>query len=157
MILGLLVLFFLISLSLILFSVKIYISGRAATQEIMRESLEEELKEGGLQETEKEIQQINQELSLLQFFYEDQPKPSVFLKKLGDVLPEDSYFTEVGFQYLSPEEGIKITLKGFSPSWEDLRQLQKTLEEEFNTYEMDFPDTNWGNHDKFKMTLKVNT
>jgi hypothetical protein len=101
MILGLLVLLFLLSLSLILFSIKTYISSQTKVQEILQETEEAQFKESGMQETEKEIGLINEELFQLHSFYKSQFQPSDFLQKLTATLSTESYFTVINFKYLS--------------------------------------------------------
>jgi len=155
MILCFLILLFLLSLSLILFSVKIYISGEAEAQKILREEEEKIFQESGLQQKEKNIEQINQELSYLCSFYESQPNPSAFLQRLADILPAESYFTEFKFQYLSMEEGIRVELKGFTPGREVLSQLKNNLEKEQGVYDMNFSDKNWTNPDNFELNFKI--
>ena len=153
---GLLVLLFLISLSLILFSVKEYVSDQAEFQNILRKSEEEAFQESRIKSLEKEISMINEELFKLNSFYESQPRFSVVLQKLAVVLPPDSYFTAINFKYLSLEEGMTVDLKGFAPSREVLSQLKEGLEESFDIYEMRFPDANWTRPDSFAIDFKIN-
>jgi len=155
-VLGLLALLFLASLSLVLFSVKEYVSDQAEFQNNLRKSEEEAFQESRIKGLEKEISMTNEELFKLHSFYESQPRFSAVLQKLAVVLPPDSYFTAINFKYLSLEEGIAITVQGFAPSREVLGQLKDGLEESFNIYEMRFPDVNWTRPDSFVIDLKIN-
>ena len=73
------------------------------------------------------------------------------MQKLTDILPANSYFTEIGFEYLSPEEGSKITLKGFVPDSDALRRLRDNLEADSNIYKVETPGMNPEN---FSITIK---
>ena len=155
MVLGLLAFLFLLTLFFIVFFVKIHISGQAEIQNIYLQNEREEFEKGGMQELEEEIKLINQELSQLDSFYQEQPQPSVFLQSLTNTLPPDSYFTALNFNYLSPEEGIEVALKGFTPGRESLRRFKNSLETSAGVYEMNFPDMNWINPDNFSLTFKA--
>ena len=157
LILGLLAFLFLLSFFFIIFFVKMYISGQAEIQDIYLQDEREEFERGGMQELEEEIKIINRELFQINSFYQEQPKPSDFLQSLKRNLPPGSYLTSLSFKYLSPEEGIEVTLGGFTPSREALRRLKENLEENMEVYEMNFTeDINYRNPDNFSFSFKAN-
>ena len=93
LILGVLVVFFLASLSLILLSIKIYISGEFLSQKILVDSEEEKFKISEIQKLEEEIKSINQNLEKLNSFYKGQPNLTELLEKISKILPQNSYLT----------------------------------------------------------------
>lgn len=151
-ILGILVLFFLLSLFLILLAVKIYISSQSNTQEVFLEREKEQFKKAGMEEVEDKIKLINQELFRLNSFCEEQFQHTDFLQRLAEALPAGSYFTEIHSEYHSLEEGLSITLKGFSPSSMALRSLRNNLEADADIYAIDLSGMN---PDNFLISLKV--
>lgn len=154
-ILGILTPLFLICFSLVLLSVKIYISGEAQNQKILLSAAKNEFKASETQEIEKEIQLINQNLSGLNSFYKSQPRYSDLLGKIANILPPKSHLTMLTLKRLSPKEEIEIFLRGFSPNRELLSEFKSALEEEPDFYEVDFPPSNWINPAKFSVSFKV--
>jgi Tfp pilus assembly protein PilN len=154
-ILSVLIFLFLISLSLILLSVKTYISGEARNQKILLQVAENEFEASKTQEVEKEIQSINQNLFKLDSFYKSQPQHADLLGKIANTIPQKSHLTMLTLKSLSPEEGVEVFLKGFFPNRELLSEFKGALEEESNFYEVDFPPSNWINPANFSVSFKV--
>ena len=130
LILGTLVLLFLFSLSLILFAVKIYISGQVESQKIL-------VRDFQAQDAEKEIKLINKKLSNLNSFYENQTSWTRFLERISGTIPEGIYLTTLS---LSPPEA-RIT--GYSPTREVLFNFKKRLEQEPDFQKIDLPPSDW--------------
>ncbi len=151
-ILGMVFLFFLLSLFLILFSVKIYVSGQAESQEISLKVERDHFSDIGMKQLEDEIRLVNQEMLQLRNFYKEQFLFSDFLENLAEALPAESYFTRANFRYLSQEEGIRVNLSGFTPNREALRQFRNSLEDNPDIYDMELTGIN---PDDFSMTFKV--
>jgi len=151
-ILGLIFLFFLLSLFLILLSVKVYVSGQAESQEISLKTERDQFSDIGMKQLEDEIRVINQEMFQLQAFYKEQFLFSDFLENLAEALPAASYFTRVSFRYLSQEEGIRVNLSGFASNREALRQFRNNLEDNPDVYDVELPGIN---PDNFSMTFKI--
>lgn len=143
LILGLLIVFFLASLSLVLLSIKINISGEAQSQKILVDSEEEKFKISEIQKLEEEIKSINQNLEKLNTFYKSQPNLTELLEKISKILPQNSYLTT--FTLVSPakEKKIKISLGGYSKTRELLFEFKKGLEAEPDFKEIYFPPSNW--------------
>ncbi|RLC35058.1 MAG: hypothetical protein DRZ76_01200 [Candidatus Nealsonbacteria bacterium] len=155
LILMVVVFLFLISLFLILFSVKIYISGEAQNQKVFVQISENKFEISETKEIEKKVQSINQTLSGLSSFYEKQPYYTDLLERVADILPEKSYFTALTLKYLSADEGTEVFLRGFSPDREALAEFKSALEKQPDFYELDFPPSNWINPDNFSVNFKV--
>ena len=135
---------FLVSLSLILFSIKIYIAGQTASQKIFINLKEEEFATLTGQNLEKEIRLINQNLSKLNSFYQQQPNFSELLEKIYKTLPPQTYLTTFSLRPLAEEENIfQVSLTGYCPSRELLREFKRNLEAQPEFEEVYFPLANW--------------
>lgn len=133
--LGILFLIFLISLILILFSIKIFISGETEAQKILFSGEEKKFKESQIQNLEEKINISNQTLSRLSLFYQTQLNLTEILEKISGTLPSGTYLTNLNFSLLTtPAEGetqkylAQISLTGFSPTREILLEFKKALE-----------------------------
>jgi len=129
---GFLVLIFLISLTLILFSIKIYISGYVESQKIL-------LSQPYPQDFEKMIEIANQNFSKLNSFYQGQIYLSKVLERISINLPPKIYLTSFSYQ----KERGQITLLGFVATREILLEFKKNLEREKDFAEIYFPSQNW--------------
>lgn len=139
LILGALFLIFLVSLILILFSIKIYIQGQKESLKILIDLEEETFQIPENRHLRKEIASANQELAKLKLFYQEQTDLTEILEKISQILPQEMYLTTFFWQ----ESASRITLSGFSPLQETLLELKKNLKEEKNISEIEFPLTNW--------------
>lgn len=143
MLLGVLLFLFLVSLSLVLLSVRIYVSGKTNSQEILLELEKSEFQSSESQAIEEDINSVNSILSQIDYFYRNQRRYADFLEKISDNLPEGAYFDSLNLNYLSQEEETNVSLRGYFPSRELLFEFKKILEEEPSFYEVDFPPSNW--------------
>ena len=119
--LGILFLIFLISLILILFSIKIFISGETDVQRILLSAEEKRFKESQIQNLEEKINASNQTLSKLNLFYQNQLNLTETLEKISGTLPPGTYLTTLNFNL------AQISLSGFSPTREILLELKENL------------------------------
>jgi len=136
-ILNLLLLSFLISLSLILFSIKIYIQGDIQFQNILIDSEKEEFSQ--FKDFKKKIISLNQEFLNLNSFYQNQIYLTTLLEKISVILPSEMYLTNFSYQ----KENSKINLRGFSPTREILLEFKNNLKKEKEFEEVYFPPSNW--------------
>jgi len=139
LILGILFLTFLICLILILFSIKISLSGEVGAQKILLNQEEERFKGTQIQSLEEKIIAFNQILSKLSQFYYSQISLTGVLEKISQNLPSGAYLTAFNF---SSETG-QISLSGFSPSREILLELKGNLEKEESFQEIYFAPSSW--------------
>ena len=125
-------LFFFLSLCLILLSIKFYLSGTLNSQKIL---LEKEEKILNLEE-EREIKKYNEILSKIGDFYQKKvflfPKIESFFEKI----PKTIYLKELEVR-LDKKGEISFWVSGFSRTRESLLDLIKTLKE--NYQEVSFP------------------
>jgi len=149
LILGILFLSFLLSLFLILFSVKISIF---RDLEVQKAFLEEREKIISLnQNFEKEIKESNLSLSNLDSFYRGKINLIQILEKISGILPPGTYLTNLNFNL------FQISLSGFSPTREILLSFKENLESEKEFSEVYFPPENWVKPSdiNFSVTFKI--
>ncbi|MFH1575358.1 MAG: PilN domain-containing protein [Candidatus Nealsonbacteria bacterium] len=141
---GIFVLFFLTALSLILFSVNIYLSGRVFSHNILVDLEQQRSATMGAQNIEKEIRAINQNLEALDEFYEEQQNITILFQKISEIIPEGTYLNSLS---LSPDKDkkdrFKVSLTGHSETREELLDFKKSLESESGFQGIYFPPSNW--------------
>ncbi len=137
LILGILFLIFLISSILILFSIKIFISGEIEIQRILLSAEEKRFKESQIQNLEEKINASNQTLSKLNLFYQNQLNLTETLEKISGTLPPGTYLTTLNLNL------AQISLSGFSPTREILLEFKENLDKEGTFGEIYFPPSNW--------------
>lgn len=138
-ILGTLFLIFLISLTLILFSIKIYIQGQIESQKILVNLERKTAQTSEFQSLLEKMNSANQNISKLSSFYRKEIRPSEILEKISQILPPSMYLTAFSWQ----KANSQITFSGFSPTREILFQFKKNLEEKKEFTEIYFPPQSW--------------
>ncbi len=144
MILGMLLLFFLISLLLILFSIKIFVTGEVEVQKILFAEREKEFKNTQMQNLQNNLTAFNKKLSQLDSFYQNQSNFSEILEEISKTLPPGVYLNNSSIiSQGGKNEGSKCSISGFSPSRQILLVLKDNLEKEKNFQEVYFPPSDW--------------
>jgi len=144
MILGTLLLFFLISLLLILFSIKIFVTGEVEAQKILFAEREKEFKNTQMQNLQNNLTAFNKKLSQLDSFYQNQSYSSEILEEISKTLPPGVYLNNLSIVPQGGKEGgFVCNLSGFSPDRQTLLDLKESLEKEKNFQEVYFPSSNW--------------
>ena len=134
---GALLLLFFVSLSLMLLSIRIYLSGEIDAQKILVERQQEEYnRENPL---ELNVKDLNRSVAQLAAFYKEQILLSAILQEVTAALPSEAYLTS--FVYNSGAPG-KISLAGFAPTSEDLQAFRGTLEQNSRFSNFFFPLSN---------------
>ncbi|KPJ73656.1 hypothetical protein AMJ48_00395 [Parcubacteria bacterium DG_74_1] len=137
--LGIVILAFLVSLILILFSIKTSLLVDLDAQEIYIKQKQKELENPEMQELEAKIKENNSILSKLEVFYQGQPDLTLTLEKIYWTLPEEIYLTNLNF---NPQVS-QVSLDGFSPTRETLVQFKENLERTEGFKEIKFPPASW--------------
>ena len=137
LILSLLFIIFLICLTLILFSIKIFISGQLEAQKILLLQEEKKFEESQIQNLEEKIATSNQTIFKLDSFYQGQISLAGILEKIFETLPSDVYLTTLDFNL------GQFSLFGYSPTREILLEFKENLEKEELFEEIYFPPSNW--------------
>lgn len=149
-ILGVLILIFFLSLSLILFLVENYISREVNSQKTLVNLEKEQLITPEVQKIREEIIQANQNLLELDSFYTKQIKLEEIFKKISEILPPKMYLTNFSWR----EESLAISLSGFAPDRETLLEFRKNLEKEFPNPH--FSPQSLTNPNDFQVNFKIN-
>ncbi|HUW71943.1 MAG TPA: PilN domain-containing protein [Candidatus Humimicrobiaceae bacterium] len=137
--LGIIILAFLVSLILILFSIKISLLADLDVQESYIEQEQERLKIPEMQELRAKIQENNLILSKLEAFYQDQSDLILLLEKISRAFPEKIYLTSFNLK----SQTSQVSLTGFSPTCEMLLQFKGNLEKTEGLKEIVFPSDTW--------------
>lgn len=145
LIFGISIIIFFIALFLILFSIKIFIAGKAQEEKVVISP--------ELQGLEEEIVSINKSLQNLASFYEKQPDFIGFLEKISQILPAGVYLTSFSWNIVGKEENFSVFLQGFSPTREILLNLKRNLESEPAFKDINFPPSNWVRPDNIDFSL----
>lgn len=153
LILGIVIISFLLSLALILFSIKTFMESDLQIEKIFIEQKEKELKNLKIEDLEEKIKEYNITLSKLNDFYQKQKSLTEVLEKISKTLPEKIYLTTFNFDYSNSQ----ISLSGFSPSRELLLELKENLEKSGDFKDINFPPTTWieSNNINFTVTFKM--
>jgi len=144
LILEIILLAFFISLALILFSIKTYISGQVEAQKILLS--QKELDAPHIQQLEKNIKDNNLIFAQLHSFYQERISVTGALEKISQVLPEKLYLSTLNFTVLTSQQSkysAQISLSGFAPTRELLLEFKERLEGQEHFKEVYFPASNW--------------
>jgi len=162
MILGAVLASSLISLSLILLSIKIYISGELEAQTVLFE--QKELEDSSIQKLEQELNLQNLTFSDLASFYKNSFQRGEILTKLSQKLVSGAYLTNTNISIITrqiskkeKETFIQVTLSGFCSERDSLLEFKDNLEKEPLFEQVDFPPSNWvqPNNIDFIVSFKI--
>jgi len=143
-ILGTFVLFFLATLSLILFSLKFYLAGEVAGYQILVNFEKQKAVTLEAQNIEKEISLLNQNLNTLATFYENQPGFAEVFKKISNIVPADMYLNTLSLNPSQDKESrFRVSLTGYSKTREILLDFKNRLESESIFQGIYFPPSSW--------------
>lgn len=146
MILGTLVLVFFVSFSLILFSVKIFISEKVETQKASFEEKEKDLQSPEMKSLESDLLSFNKRIVQLDSFYNNQIRVTDPLAKISAVFPSETYLTNLSINLQAGKDGkmqVNCNISGFSSTREGLLKLKENLEDEESFKEIYFPPADW--------------
>lgn len=152
-ILGIVFLSSLLCFFLILFSIKITLSGELESQKLIFEQREKELKEAKIEDLEKEIRKYNLVFSNLNSFYREKVSFAEILEKFSEILPEGIYLKSFSLTPVAEKE-IEILVSGFSPDRFSLIKLKENLEKEKEFFEIEIPTKSWLFPDNFSLKAK---
>lgn len=152
--LGIIILAFLVSLTLILFSIKISFLADLEIQKIYFEQKKKELENPRIQELTEKIKNYNLTISKLETFYQGQPDLTSILGKISQTLPQGIYLTTLNF---NPQIS-QFSLTGFSPNREILLRFKENLEKTEGLKEIYFSPASWipAADINFSVNFKIN-
>lgn len=137
-----LILFFNLTLSFSLLSLKIFLSEKLKKEKLELENQEKILKLEG----KNEILETNKLVSELLNFEKEHKEVSKALNKIFQILPPEIQINSVSISKTTldkktKKEGFQIILSGFSPERQSLLRLKSILEENF--IQVSFPTQVW--------------
>jgi len=134
-----LLVFFLI---LILFSAKSYLKDQLDYQKNIFENSKNQIGQSEIQDIQKKFESFNSSLLKLDSFYKKRASLSDILIKISNMLPKDSYLTDLSLVY-DENNNLKATLAGFVATRESLFEFKKNIEKESWVGDISFPSSNW--------------
>ena len=141
---GIFVLFFLITFSLVLFAVNIYLAGQVQGFKILVGYEQQKSVTPEAQKIGKEIIAVNQNLTELNALYKGQPRITELFQKISEIIPEEIYLNSLS---LDPNENkrdrFQVSLTGHSETREALLNFKKSLESKSDFQGVYFPPSNW--------------
>ncbi len=171
------ILIFLLLLVLILFSLKIYIASKIETLQELFLKKEKEFQEKHLQNFEKEIEEINENLFKIKQFGEKQILITPVLEKVSSLIPNSIYLTNFSFRKIFQEEKRKeeekeenenekekikilaeVQISGWANNREDLFYFRKAIKKEKGIQEIYFSPSSWVKPKdiNFSLSFKIN-
>ena len=150
---GVLISIFLISLILVLFSIRNYLWGEVESAKILTDSEEKYFQTSEMKTLQGKIILANQNISKLNSFYQSQSSLVEIIQKISQTLPSEAYLTAFSFE----KSTSQISLSGFALTREVLFEFKKNLEEKKEFKEIYFPPSSWIEPENidFSLTLKV--
>lgn len=160
LILGILFLSFLITLCLILFSIKIVISGQLNVQKMILSEEEKKFNNSPLSSLQEFITNSNKIISKLNSFYNKEVDLTDTLAKIYQTLPPKTYLKSLDIKSQVDKDGkgfLNCALSGFSPSREVLIKFRDNLEGQDNFKEVSFrpQDSTSPTNIDFLVNLKI--
>ena len=152
--LGIIILASLVSFSLILSSINIFLSGEVESQKIIYNQREKELKNPQIQTFQVNLADFNKKISQLDSFYQNQVAFTEILEKISGTIPPEISILSLSFSL--EEKTIKCSLAGFSPDRDILIRFKDTLEKEESFTEIYFPPTSWIKPKDINFTVNFN-
>ena len=149
-ILGSLFFISLLSLSLILFSIKIYLTSQVKAQKEFLDLQTQKKETPEMGQLENEAKAINKKLSQLDNFYQKQISLSGIMEKINKAIPYNLYLNSLAYS----KTDNKVILAGYSPTREILRQFKENLKGSFQ--EVDVPYSNWVKTEFSGVNFKIN-
>ena len=154
LILGIIIFASLVSFSLILSSINIFLSGEVDSQKIIYTQRKKELKNPEIQTFQANLTDFNKKISQLDSFYQNQVAFTEILEKISGTIPPEISILSSSLSL--EEKTIKCSLAGFSPDREVLIQFRDTLEKEEGFTEIYIPPACWTKPKDINFTANFN-
>ena len=155
LVLGILTFVFLISLILVLFSIKIHVVSEFKSQEILFEAKEKEFQKTELYGFRTKIQETNQILTGLDTFFQERDNSADLFEKICQLLPKGVHLNNFSHESLdnSEEFKAKIFLSGIALTQQDLLDFINNLDKEKSFCDTDLPLSSWVEFNNINFTL----
>ena len=129
--------FFLISLTLVLFSIKIDITAGVEEQKAIFESANRQF--SYFKPIKERIDLTNKEVSIANSFYKNQYKPTLLIEKISALLPKGVYLTSLSYE----KKTMAVNLAGFSPTVDALLEFRDNIRSQEEFEDVSFPIILW--------------
>jgi len=139
LILGILIFVFLLCLSLVLFSIMIYVRGEAEMEKIILDQEKKEFEGSEVKGFSEKIKTANKKLSDLQDFYLNQARTVEIIEKISSIIPEGVYLGGISYN----KNNYRINLSGFAKTQESLYRFRQNLESQEKFDGIYFPPSTW--------------
>jgi len=155
LILGIIFSVFIFYIFLVLFTLKIYISGEAQAQKIILDLEEKKSETQQTQEFQDKIKNFNQKIITVDGFYKKQVSLTSVFEKFSAIFPKGAYLTKFNWK----EDIFQVEIFGFVPQRENLFDIKNKLEEDDFFENVNFPPSNWvkSKDINFHAILKIKT
>ena len=142
--LFLLILIFLVSLSLILFSLKNFISGELDSQKIIYQQEQKEFENPQRQKLQSNLISFNEQFIEINNFYKKQFSSADLLIKITDLVPPGIKLDNLSISKAdSKNQEVSCSISGFSPDRDILIEFKDNLESDESIKDINFPPSNW--------------
>jgi len=139
-----LVFIFFICFSLILLSVKNFISGESESQRILLKQGESELENPQRHNLQSDLINFNNSFIQINKFYKEQFSSAEILTQISSIVPMGIRFTNLSISRSGEKiDEVSCNISGFSPNRDTLLNFKEKLETEENFEEINFPPSNW--------------
>jgi len=129
--------FFLISLTLVLFSIKIDIAAGLEEQKVIFESASRQF--SYFKPIKERVDLTNKEVSIADSFYKNQYKPTLLVEKISALLPKGVYLTSLSYE----KKTMAVNLAGFSPTVDALLEFRDNIRSQEEFEDVSFPIILW--------------
>lgn len=149
---------FLVVLSLVLFSVKLYILQDESYQKIVLDSVKKQYQTADALSLKSDIVKYNALLLKIDDFYKKQTYFSDALKSILDVQRSDGlYFSNISMERIKDGSGVKVSVAGLSDTRDNLLAFKNNIESNGKIKNVNFPPANWVKQKdiKFNLTLEI--
>jgi len=144
MVLGYIIIIALMCLSLFLFSIKFYILGDVASQNVLLGITEKSYQNPDFLTFKDMIQKYNSDLVKINTFYSKEVYFSDLLKNILAIQrPNGVYFTDISMVKDQVSNTVKITIAGTSDTRDNLSIFRENLENNQKIENVYFPPENW--------------
>lgn len=141
-ILWILVFFFLLCLSLVFYSLKIYLTSQVTAQEQKLTNMERSDEIKKIEDFNKEVELANKIMGELESFSKGKVYFSNLIEKISSTVPLGIYFTNFSAN-LSGSGEVKVAIAGFSQTRDLLLNFKQNLEKESDVFKISMPSSNW--------------
>ena len=143
-VIGSVILISLLSLVLVLFSVKFYILSELTQHEYILYETEKAYQTPEFLALKEAIEKSNKNISTVQNFYKNQLSFANALKNISSILlPEGLYLTSIHTEPMQTAKSVKVTIAGVSNNRDSLINFQEALETNTKIKNLYLPAENW--------------